>query len=288
MLAPDLRRASGPVLTMFRKKDKKAAKENVGPSKQEKAPTASVEDGGEYEGDYDDEGKRNGSGTMRFRSGEVYEGQWVGGQCEGEGQFTYSNGNVYSGQWVANRKQGKGKLCYARSGCVYEGDWVDDKKDGRGTYTFANGSQYEGEWVENVQEGKGQMRFPNGCVYEGDFIGGAREGRGTYSWPSGASPDAPHSRAALPTAADSAIEPSPAPCPTAGFAEVGRFKNGKGVGEGVRWNPDRTYPHKLVDGRVVGSFPAPGETTIAISQEEAERIAADLGVPVPAPARVPD
>ena len=65
-------------------------------------------------------------------------------------------------------------------------------------------------------------------------------------------------------------------------------KNGKGVGEGVRWNPDRTYPHKLVDGRVVGSFPAPGETTIAISHEEAERIAADLGVPVPAPARVPD
>ena len=69
-----------------------------------------------------------------------------------------------------------------------------------------------------------------------------------------------------------------------GFAEVGRFKNGKGVGEGVRWSPDRAYALKLLDGRVVGTFPARDEPTVAISSEEAERIAAEIGLPMPPPA----
>lgn len=105
---------------MFRRNAPAAAKENVGPSKKGNLPTVSVEDGGKYEGEFNDARNRQGAGTMHFHSGEVYEGQWVDGQCEGEGRFTYSNGNVYSGRWVANRKQGKGKLRYANSGCMCE------------------------------------------------------------------------------------------------------------------------------------------------------------------------
>ena len=100
------------------------------------------------------------------------------------------------------------------------------------------------------------MSLPNGCVYEGDFTGGAREGRGTYYWASG-------------------------------FAEIGRFKNGKGVGEGVRWSPDRAYALGLKDGRVVGTFPSPDEPTVAISAEQATQIAEQIGLPMPPLANAP-
>ena len=70
---------------MFRKKGA-AAKENAGDGaapKKKAAPTVSVEDGGSYEGEFNDEGRRHGDGRMRFKSGEVYDGEWVDGQCEG-------------------------------------------------------------------------------------------------------------------------------------------------------------------------------------------------------------
>ena len=217
-----------------------------------------IESGGSYEGASSEEGKREGRGTMRFKTGEVYAGEWVGGQPEGEGSFSYINKNKYVGQWRAGRQHGRGTLTYAFKGGLsakYEGDWVEDKKDGRGTYTFTDGSVYEGEWVQNVQEGQGKMTLPNGCVYIGDFVGGAREGRGTFYWPSG-------------------------------FAEISRFKHGKGLGEGVRWSPDRAYALRLKDGKVVGADPtgfdpAIALPNIAISEDEVSQIAKDIGLPVP-------
>ena len=224
----------------------------------EAAAPVDIESGGSYEGASSEEGKREGRGTMRFKTGEVYDGEWVGGQPEGEGSFSYSNKNKYAGQWRAGRRHGRGTLTYAFKGGLsakYEGDWVEDKKDGRGTYTFTDGSVYEGEWDQNVQEGQGKMTLPNGCIYIGDFVGGTREGRGTFYWPSG-------------------------------YAEISRFKHGKGLGEGVRWSPDRAYALRLKDGKVVGADatdfdPAVTFPNIAISEDEAAQIAKDIGLPVP-------
>ena len=57
-----------------------------------------------------------------------------------------------------------------------------------------------------------------------------------------------------------------------GSAEVGRYRAGADVGEGARWTPDRQLAWRLKDGKVVAEIPL----------EEAEQIAASLGLPVPA------
>ena len=56
-----------------------------------------------------------------------------------------------------------------------------------------------------------------------------------------------------------------------GDAEVGRFENGAVVGERVRWSADRKVAWRLRDGKAMEE----------ISLEEAARIAAAVGLPVP-------
>ena len=40
------------------------------------------------------------------RSGNIYEGQWLGGFRHGEGKIVFSDGAKYEGQWVLGRAHG--------------------------------------------------------------------------------------------------------------------------------------------------------------------------------------
>ncbi|EOD15166.1 hypothetical protein EMIHUDRAFT_119448 [Emiliania huxleyi CCMP1516] len=52
---------------------------------------------GEYEGEYNAAGEREGRGVYRFANGNVYEGEFKAGKIEGRGVFRYTDGDVVSG-----------------------------------------------------------------------------------------------------------------------------------------------------------------------------------------------
>jgi hypothetical protein len=78
---------------------------------------------------------------VTFKSGVVYEGQWVGPKRDGFGRQVWPDGAQYEGYWRNDRANGKGKFIHT-DGDVYEGDWLDDKAQGHGTYSHSNGSRY--------------------------------------------------------------------------------------------------------------------------------------------------
>ena len=81
---------------------------------------------------------------MELDNGVVYEGEWSdNGLRDGKGVQYWPDGSIYEGYWSADSANGRGRLIHA--GCdYYEGDWVNDKAHGYGIYVHKNGPCYEG------------------------------------------------------------------------------------------------------------------------------------------------
>ena len=142
---------------------------------------------------------------------------------------------------AAGQREGRGTDTFA-NGNVYEGEYKADKREGRGKYTLASGEVYDGEWKEGKMDGAFTFTFVNGDIYEGIFNSGIMERKFTYIFTF-----------------------------ASGKVETSRFAAYAPVGEGARWSLDRQEAWRLRDGKR-------GES---ISLEEAARIAAELGLPVP-------
>lgn len=50
----------------------------------------------------------HGQGTLRWASGERYDGEWVEGEEHGLGVFTWRDGTTYDGFWQSGKKHGIG------------------------------------------------------------------------------------------------------------------------------------------------------------------------------------
>ena len=50
----------------------------------------------------------HGQGTLRWASGERYDGEWVEGEEDGLGVFTWRDGTTYDGFWQSGKKHGIG------------------------------------------------------------------------------------------------------------------------------------------------------------------------------------
>lgn len=85
-------------------------------------------------------GKAEGFGIGVWRSGSVYEGDWVGGQRHGEGVFQWADGERY------------------------EGGYINDKRTGQGTYHWQNGQRWTGQWENDMRHGPGVLYETNGKV----------------------------------------------------------------------------------------------------------------------------
>ncbi|XP_059060431.1 radial spoke head 10 homolog B-like isoform X3 [Achroia grisella] len=91
--------------------------------------------------------------VIRFRNGNVYEGN-ISMKCmHGEGRFQWSDGTVY-----LNVRHGFGLREY----CAISG--------------------YKGEWDKYIRDGKGLMIWPNRDFYRGDWKNGVMSGYGLYIW----------------------------------------------------------------------------------------------------------
>jgi len=114
-----------------------------------------------------------------FKSGAVYEGEWLGGFRHGQGTQLWVDGACYDGQWAENRAHGLGKFTHV-DGDVYEGDWANDKANGQGVYQHVNGAKYDGQWSDDLQHGKGTETWADGSCYQGDYANGRKHGIGGY------------------------------------------------------------------------------------------------------------
>lgn len=56
--------------------------------------------GGEYLGQFNSHGQKEGNGRMKFDNGNEYEGQWKNDMRNGKGTMKYASGNVYTGESV--------------------------------------------------------------------------------------------------------------------------------------------------------------------------------------------
>ncbi len=79
-----------------------------------------------YEGGVDTIFGKHGQGTLAWKNGDLYTGDWVRDKREGTGTMKCSDGSCYIGGWKKNKKNGKGKMQYA-DGRVYDGEWHEDE-----------------------------------------------------------------------------------------------------------------------------------------------------------------
>jgi len=82
-------------------------------------------------------------------NGAQYEGEWdQQGKKDGKGVQIWVDGSLYEGYWKNDKANGRGRLIHA-DGDVYNGEWKDDKAHGDGVYNHTDGAKYEGQWQED-------------------------------------------------------------------------------------------------------------------------------------------
>ena len=89
------------------------------------------------------------SRKYRYRSGAVYNGQWIGGIRHGQGTMVWLDSARYEGQWDYNQASGSGKFIHV-DGDIYEGKWLNNQANGFGVYTRMNGARYSGNWKNDL------------------------------------------------------------------------------------------------------------------------------------------
>ncbi|KAJ1428260.1 hypothetical protein B484DRAFT_318901, partial [Ochromonadaceae sp. CCMP2298] len=121
---------------------------------------------------------RHGYGSMKYRSGNSFEGFWESDQKSGSGVMVWRDKDeLYTGQWAADLPDGFGEHVWGESSArtkkescnIYRGHFVKGRREGQGTFFFMNGSQYTGEWANDMKQGEGLFLYADGRIYGGLF-----------------------------------------------------------------------------------------------------------------------
>lgn len=129
-----------------------------------------------YEGEIF-EGKRHGRGSLWFKGGERYEGEWKNGEIDGYGVYYDKSGKkLYEGHYSKGKREG--------FGIEYNGK--ARKTSGQSLFGFDNfekGNEswikFEGHLKQNEWEGIGKLFFVNGDMFYGEFKNNKISGKGT-------------------------------------------------------------------------------------------------------------
>jgi hypothetical protein len=294
---------------------------------------------GNYIGDLDDEGKRQGKGKMIFDEGGSYEGEFKDNKFHGFGIYKWYDNEEYEGEWKDNERNGKGiyrskdgsveYTNFANGSPVGEGiKWSPDRqtakklKDGdegfemlpeeaekfarekfdlpvpevsdikpapvhRGLLArlFDTGPRFDengklmykdnGDWgtwsgevdSESKRKGTGVMAYESEAVYEGNFVNDLYEdetGQSKYTWNDGEYyigqwKKGERNGKGVYYSLD-------------GSVEVSMYENGRGVGQGIKWSPNRKSAFRLVDGK------QSTEISLGVAEKEAKE-KFDMAVP---------
>ena len=64
-----------------------------------KKPKVKLESGAHYEGEWDEQGRKDGRGIQVHADGSIYEGYWKEDFAHGRGRLIHTDGDVYNGEW---------------------------------------------------------------------------------------------------------------------------------------------------------------------------------------------
>ncbi len=135
--------------------------------------------GGKYVGNLT-KGSYSSSGTLFYKNGHTYVGEFNGGTPSGKGKYTYK-GYEYVGEFQAGKAHGKGKLYQENIG-TYEGQFVNGYLNKEVVYkvstTLCGGEKYEGLMLKDKLHGHGHIVLPNGDYYKGLFTKNKFSGTG--------------------------------------------------------------------------------------------------------------
>ena len=89
--------------------------------------------------------------------GNVYEGEYQDLEKSGEGTMTYKNGDAYCGQWKNDKRHGYGVYKFAKLDQVAEGTYENNKEIGIHFFTSNDGTMRqklfpEGKWIDEPRE----------------------------------------------------------------------------------------------------------------------------------------
>jgi hypothetical protein len=108
---------------------------------------------------------RHGKGTMRWKDGACYDGEWKQGIAQGQGKFTSANGDIYTGKFVANNASGHGTMILKENQTTYTGAWVKDQQHGIGEEKYNNGASFTGNFKEGHKNGFGIYNWADKSTY---------------------------------------------------------------------------------------------------------------------------
>ena len=154
-------------------------------------------DWGSYEGDVDENGKRQGIGKMTYESGTYYEGGFVDDKfdCD-KGIYRWSDSAEYEGAWKNGERQGVG---------------VFRSSDGSVDYSMYKGGSYEGPGVAWTADRKAAYKLIDGVRKDPISLAMAEKLAQEFH---------------LPVPEPSAVVPSQsaaAPAPSKGFGILGKI-----------------------------------------------------------------
>lgn len=109
------------------------------------------------------------SATIEFNTVLEYRGEVSDGKANGYGEARSKSGITYKGYWKNNYFHGKGILSNDK-GILYEGDFADGEIHGKGKRYYYDGSTYEGDFVNGWQTGQGVKIHNDGRREEGRFF----------------------------------------------------------------------------------------------------------------------
>jgi hypothetical protein len=114
---------------------------------------------------------RWGQGTLLYRDGSRYEGNFRDGRFHRSGLFFSISGHHYEGDWRDGRREGVGRLAFPGGG-LYVGEFKNDRRHGPGTYTWPDGTKYAGAWRHDSPEGRGVLILGDGTRLAGEYRDG--------------------------------------------------------------------------------------------------------------------
>ncbi|KEG13109.1 putative phosphatidylinositol-4-phosphate 5-kinase [Trypanosoma grayi] len=123
---------------------------------------------------------RQGSGTIFYPSGTLYEGKWHNNRREGIGCLSSPKGYQYSGEWRDDVPHGEGYEVFACRVAI-DARYENGVPEGMGAMLYnpkLNAYRYEGDWHNGRRHGKGVIFYANGDTFACIFNHGKRHGRG--------------------------------------------------------------------------------------------------------------
>jgi len=170
-----------------------------------------------YTGSFDNN-KFNGNGTLIWRNGNTYTGDFKVHKRTGQGEeFIQETGERFKGEFREGKRV-NGEITYADGSKTpfavsashfslkvpftpdhiavihnvvfenknsYVGECLDGKKHGQGEYVTHSGDRYKGSYSHGDMEGWGKLTESGGTIREGNWKKNQLHGEGKKIWPNG-------------------------------------------------------------------------------------------------------